>query len=379
MGILSTGLFSAWLLGPDPTVLWLVAPMGASAVLLFAVPASPLAQPWSIVGGNLVSALIGVSCAKWLGAPVLAAAGAVSLAIAAMFMLRCIHPPSGAVALTAVLGGPQVHLAGFGFVWLPVGLNTVLLLATALVYNRLVGRRYPHSQHPEAKNPHQTHDQEPMARLGFEAADLAAALRDYNQVLDVSADDLEALFLRTEMKAYQRRFGALSCGRIMSRDVLTVEYATELEPAWQLMEAHAVHALPVLDRSRRVIGIVTRADFLAQARLLGDRHMAQRLRRLLRRTPRTHSDKPEVVGQIMSAQVQTVFDTTAMVELVPLMSARGWHHVPVVNAERRLVGMVTQTDLVAALFEASFAPRAGDGAGRAENAGAIGAQSRAVA
>src|ERR1700749_4126996 len=72
---------------------WFIAPMGASAVLLFAVPASPLAQPWSIVGGNLVSALIGVTCAAYIDDIALAASLAAALAICAMFALRCLHPP----------------------------------------------------------------------------------------------------------------------------------------------------------------------------------------------------------------------------------------------------------------------------------------------
>src|SRR5258706_10586585 len=102
------------LLGPAAAnIPLLVAPMGASAVLLFAVPASPLAQPWSIIGGNLVSATVGVACAALIGNPVHAAALAVAVAVGAMFALRCIHPPSGAVALTAGLGGPAGHAMGF--------------------------------------------------------------------------------------------------------------------------------------------------------------------------------------------------------------------------------------------------------------------------
>src|SRR5690606_34695683 len=114
---------------------WLIAPMGASSVLLFAVPSSPLAQPWSVIAGNTIAALIGVSCAKVVGQPILAAGLAASLAIAAMFAFRFIHPPSGAVALTAVLGGPAVYELGYGFVLVPVALNSVLLLLTALVFN----------------------------------------------------------------------------------------------------------------------------------------------------------------------------------------------------------------------------------------------------
>src|SRR4051812_16334363 len=112
-GLIFTGMVSYSLLGKSSATAYLIAPMGASAVLLFCVPASPLAQPWSIIGGNLVSALIGVTCAKvFADAPLLAAALAGCFAIAAMFALRCLHPPSGAVALTAVLGGPIVHEAG---------------------------------------------------------------------------------------------------------------------------------------------------------------------------------------------------------------------------------------------------------------------------
>jgi len=98
-GILLTGLLSYLILPQSAATVWLIAPMGASAVLLFAVPSSPLAQPWSIIGGNLVAALVGVTCGKLIGEPALAAALAIALAIGCMFALRCIHPPSGAVAL----------------------------------------------------------------------------------------------------------------------------------------------------------------------------------------------------------------------------------------------------------------------------------------
>jgi CBS domain-containing membrane protein len=104
------------LLGPAANIPLLVAPMCASAVQLFGVPASPLAQAWSINGGNLVSAVVDVACASWIADPVGAAALAFALAICAMFALRCVHPPSGALALTAVRGDPAVHALGNRFV-----------------------------------------------------------------------------------------------------------------------------------------------------------------------------------------------------------------------------------------------------------------------
>jgi CBS domain-containing membrane protein len=355
VGIFATGALSAAMLNSPLASAWLIAPMGASAVLLFGVPASPLAQPWSIVGGNLVSALIGVTCAKLIAAPVAAAAAAIFFAIVLMISLRCLHPPSGAVALTAVLGGSEIHAAGYGFVLSPVLLNTMLLLGAAVAYNRAIGRRYPHTQQAEAQHPHQTADDLPTSRLGFSAEDLHSALKAYDQVLDVSVDDLEALFRQTEMNAFRRRFGETRCAEIMSKDVLTVEFATELAEAWQLMQSHTVHALPVVNRHRHVIGIVTRSDFLQHADLHDYRSIGSRLKAFLQRTAHTHSDKHEVVGQIMSAPARTALDTTPVVELVPLMSDVGHHHVPIVDAERRLVGMVTQSDLVGALYETSLA------------------------
>lgn len=121
------------------------------------------------------------------------------------------------------------------------------------------------------------------------------------------------------------------------------------------MREHSVQALPVVDRGRHVIGIVTRSDFqrhIDPVRLPG---LGARLRAFLAYTQSSHTDKEEVVGQIMTAKVKAVSEDTPIVELVPLMSDAGLHHVPVVNAQRKLVGMITQTDFVAALYETSLA------------------------
>lgn len=141
-GLAVTSMFSHWLLGE--VNLWFIAPMGASAVLLFGVPSSPLAQPWSIVGGNVLSALIGVTVGMLVPDAALACGLAAALAIAGMYFLRCLHPPGGAVALTAILGGAGVHSEGYHFVLTPVLLNSLMLALLAIVFNNLVGRRYPH-------------------------------------------------------------------------------------------------------------------------------------------------------------------------------------------------------------------------------------------
>ena len=350
VAISATGLISAELLRSELGAIWLIAPMGASAVLLFALPASPLAQPWPLIGGNLVSVLIGVTCARWVGEPVWAAALSVALAICAMLSLRCLHPPSGAVALTAVLGGPEISASGFHFLLTPVLLDSVVILALAVAVNRVAGRRYPHKQRPMGEDTAALGSRA-MGRMGFNSADLQAVVNDYPQFLDISADELEGLFLRTELLAFRRLFGNTQCREAMSSEVVSVRFSTELGEAWQLMNERGVHALPVTDAARRVIGIVTRADFLIRADFLSEPNLGRRLQAFLRRNPSSHSDRHEVVGQIMTYPVNCVPGHSPMIDLVPLMSGNGHHHLPVLDHERRLIGMFTQADLVAALYE----------------------------
>ncbi|WP_298923171.1 HPP family protein [uncultured Ramlibacter sp.] len=338
VGVAVAGLVCRWLGGFFHFDPWLVAPIGASAVLVFAVPASPLAQPWAVVGGNTVSALVGIACVLAIPDPALAGAVAVGLAIAAMFQLRCLHPPGGASALLVAL----THTGDFHFAAFPVLANSILLVAAGMAYNSLTGRAYPHTQAPAATPP------KPGSR--FTEADLDTALARYNQVLDISRDDLAALLYDAEMAAYGRNLGSLRCSDVMSREPVVVEFGASLEEAWALMRQRRIKALPVVDRARRIVGIVTVADFMRNADL--DRHegIGERLRAVVRRMGVTHSDKPEVVGQIMTRQVRVASADRPLVDLIPLFSEGGHHHLPIIDHEQRLVGIITQTDLVRALY-----------------------------
>jgi CBS domain-containing membrane protein len=319
---------------------WLMAPVGASAVLVFAVPASPLAQPWAVVAGNTVSALAGLACAAWLPHPVLAAAVAPAAGIALMMACRCLHPPGGAVALLMVLTNahdPQVALA-------PVALNSALLVLAGMVWNPATGRRYPHPQRA-APQPAAS-----ARQLGFTEADLDAVLARYNQVLDVPRDDLRSLLEQSEWQAHGRRLRALRCEDVMSREPVAIEFGTSLDEAWFLMQSRHIKVLPVVDRHGHIVGIVTRADFLRHAGLDLRHGLGQRLRSLLKPTPGPSSDKPEVVGQIMTRQVRVVSADRPLNELVPVFASTGHHHIPVIGPANKLVGVITQSDVVAALM-----------------------------
>lgn len=192
LGIGVTG-WAAALFGGHHMVLLLAAPIGASAVLVFAVPASPLAQPRPVIGGCVVSTLVGFGVAHLLGPGPVAAGLAVGLAILLMSLLRCLHPPGGACALLGVLGGSAVLDQGIGFALVPVGLDALLLVLTGYVFHRVSGHSYPHRPAPAPADPH------------ILPQDIDAALAEAHESFDVSREDLAALLEAAERHAIARR------------------------------------------------------------------------------------------------------------------------------------------------------------------------------
>lgn len=339
VGLLATGALCRLLVPAGSVLPWLFAPLGASAVLVFAVPSSPLAQPWAAVGGNTLSALVGIACVHLFGSGPGSAGLAVALAIALMLACRCLHPPGGASALLAVLA----EVSDPAFAFFPVFVSSALLVAAGIGWATATGRRYPHGQQPApASRPAATRPQ-------VSAADVDAVLRRHNEIVDIGRGDLQDLLEQAELQAHRRRLGSVRCADIMSRDLATAEYGTLLQDAWATLRARRIKALPVIDRARRIVGIVTLNDFMKGAELDLHDGWAQRLRQLIRATPATHSDKPEVVGQIMTRQVRVASADRPIGELVPLFADTGHHHIPIIDGEQRLVGIITQSDLVAAL------------------------------
>jgi CBS domain-containing membrane protein len=264
---------------------------------------------------------------------------AAGIAVALMLVTRSLHPPGGAVAVLAVLSG-----ADWSFAAHPVATNTVLLLAAATLFNRATGRRYPHDLHARP----------PVAPQGvparFSDADLDKALQRYNQIIDVPRDDLRSLLEQAEMEAHARRIRQWRCADIMTPDPTSVGHHTPLAEAWTLMHTRRIKALPVVDRSHRVVGIVTRADFLRAADLRSLAGLDDRLRRLLRPPEAIRSEAAQVVGQIMTREVRVTQAERSLADLLPVFSSTGHHHLPVIDSELRLVGILTQTDVVRALM-----------------------------
>lgn len=329
LGIAATGLLARALAGGGSHLTpLLIPPIGASAVLVFAVPASPLAQPRSVIGGNVLSAVVGVTCALLIPQPAIAASVAVGAAILLMSLLGCLHPPGGAVALGASLASAATGLAAYGFALVPVGLCSVLLVGAAMAYAKVSRRSYPHRvpAPAPAANTHGTRDAPPLERVGYTAADLDSALKHYGELLDVSPEDLDALFRQVELAAHRRIHSEIRCEDIMSRDVISVDASQSAESALAFLQQHDLRTAPVIDAQGRVVGMVRRAELLAG-----------------RRRP---------VEQVLDPFVHRVRPSTPVEALLPLLSSGQTHEAMVVDDQRVLIGVITQTDLLAVLYRA---------------------------
>lgn len=180
--------------------LLMLSSIAASAVLLFAVPHSPMAQPWNLIIGHLISAIAGWCCGAIIPDPVLAGATAVGTSILLMHLLNSLHPPGAATALTMVLGSTQYHDMELAWAVYIVMANAGLSLILALLINNLLpGRQYP-AGHPAPASSAQT---SPDTEIGVN--DIEWALSKMNEVIDVSEEDLINIYRLARKHARQQK------------------------------------------------------------------------------------------------------------------------------------------------------------------------------
>jgi len=333
VGLFLAGWLTSLAYGPD-IALHLLGPLAASAVLVFAVHSGPLAQPWPVLGSYALAGIVGLAMRDGFGPGLWVAAAALGLSILVMCLLRCLHPPGGAVAVSAVLADPGLTALGDHLLE-PVLLNALILVAVAIVYNRLTGVRYPKGAAPR-KDLHHTHDPLPSERVGIRSEDLDQALEELGEFVDVTRDELERIILATEQHALQRSLGGITAASVMSKDVQFVSPDTTLQQAWKLLDSHHVKTLPVV-RDGALVGIVSLSDLVGPAM----QQACLSWRGLFGR-------KPVRMAQVMSRRVVSVSSQHPLERLLPLLCEQGLHCLPVLDGDV-LVGVVTQTDLIAGL------------------------------
>lgn len=332
LGLFVTSLLGCWLQGAAIT-LAVFAPLAASAVLIFAVSSGPLAQPWSVVGSYGLAALTGAAVLLWGGSGFAYASLSAGLSLLLMYPLRCVHPPGGAVAFTVVLAAPVTQGWGFYLIW-PVVSFALLLVLFGLLYNNLTGVRYPRVKTLTLQH---TRDLQPLERTGVANEDLDQALEAFGEFVDVTHEDLKSIIKHAEKSMLRRHVGHIQAQHVMSKDLRWTTSDSCVEQAWRLCDKHSLHALPVVDRELRVVGLVSVLDLMRH----GPKPKANLFARWRgRRTVR--------IKQLMQAPTSSVTPNTDLVELIQILNREGVHSLPVLE-QGRLVGIITQTDLIAAL------------------------------
>lgn len=329
----------------------IVASMGASCVLLFAIPQGPLSQPWPFVFGHLVSAFVGITVALLVDDLLWASCLAVSLAIFFMYITSSLHPPGGATALTVVIGGESIYELGYLFMLTPLAINLLVILVWALIINNyLPNRSYPNGIRELFFNPDKNTHNNQEKKLNISREDLHEALEDLDVFVDVSENELDKIFRLSIAHIQRKKMGEIYCQDVMSYPVISVEYGTEIEEIWALMEKYHIHGVPVVDKLNRVVGMVTIADFLNQLKNSDQKSLAQRFNSFIQRTPDVSTDKLEFAGHIMSKPPICIRDKQHVQEVFKLFENNGPRHIPVVDEKQHLLGIITPNDLLAVLY-----------------------------
>ena len=329
---------------------FLIAPMGATTVILFALPNSPLAQPWSAIVGNTVSALVALAVHQATRDPVLAIGASACLSLAAMFLTRSLHPPGGAVALTASLDPAMLDTLGLNFVLVPVFLGTVVLVAMAMLWHQLNGRVYPFRQ-PQAVGPHATTDKAAQQRLGLDPEELARILADYRQSANLGVEDLARLIAAAEQVAASHALGAMTCDAIMSRDLVTVRPDARAALVADLFRKHGFTSIPVVAKGSVLLGVIFQLDLIRRARRDSMRANTS-FGAGVAAIRRDRSVGIIRASEVMTTGLPTVVATTPVASLMPLLADGGVEAVPVMDGNQ-IVGIATRTDLLSAFVRST--------------------------
>ncbi len=299
----------------------IIASMGAAAVLMFAAPGSPMAKPWAFVVGNIASAFVGVTVFKVLGDGLMSGPIAVAFAIGLMHVLRCQHPPGGATALLAVIGGADIHALGYAYVVTPVAINVAAFLLLVILHRRLLAylASRNESQHlilrVLADATSATDTQRPASDDGaYNIEDIRWAMKNLDTYIDVAPEQLQQVFQLSLQHGKYRHLQQQHCGEHLCSEAATTEYGASLLQAWQKMSENGYDYLVVLNKAGKVEGKITAAaiiglisdypiDHCSNNHLspadLSIEQLNQLLHKIISPSSSLHSYRPEVVGQLM--------------------------------------------------------------------------------
>ncbi|MBF0264477.1 MAG: HPP family protein [Gammaproteobacteria bacterium] len=326
--------------------LLLLVSIGASAILVFAVPHGKLSQPWPVIGSHVIAATIGITCAKYLPNLVIASGISVFVSTLIMYFLRCLHPPGGGTALTVVFASPVISELGYGFVINPVLIDSLLLVVLGVVLNNLIPNRYyPYTLKPQHKEKQKSDTSPTLLTQG----DISQALEKMGIYVDITKSELSHIYAIASDIAQQRKLEILTCQDIMSQPVLSVEYGDDLETVWKLLSENKIKALPIIDKREQVQGIVTIADILNQLDADSKQKLSDKFKKFIKKTDDVSTDKLEYAGHLMTKNVITLNQHQPLDDVLKIFFQSNKRHFPVVDDNKKLVGMITSRNIIEAL------------------------------
>lgn len=324
-----------WLLVGQGSLLdhpMIIAPFGATAVLIFAVPSSPLAQPWPAIVGNLIAALCGFGAQMLVPHLLPATLIAVLTTLVLTAAARALHPPAGALAVFVVMSAPLGAAPPWPFLLTTVLAGSVFMVLFGVLWHKATGRSYPlHLANAQARSDYGTADARPQERRLPSLPDLAALLSRLHLETTLGPADLAILIAAADVDLAARSQGPVTAAKLMSRDLVTVRPDTELRDLAKLFRQHGFKSLPIRDRLGAFHGTVP------QSALVGVSGPNLTAMDLCDQTPATCTPQ------------------TPLADLVRRM-ADGRTQSLVVLSGSELVGLVTRSDLVAGLIRAAAAP-----------------------
>ena len=235
------------------------------------------------------------------------------------------HPPAAALALLITLN----KISDLQFAFTPVLLNAVLLVIFAVIYNSLTGKPYPHRPKPLKKL-----FQQSEADFKIQDQEIQAILAEYDEVVDISKDDLNKLIQEVELRAHRKKLQSIQCKDIMTRDVLTATVDTPLSQIWELLHSHQIKAVPVVDVDKKLIGILTLTDLIQS--FIGNLN-------------KSFDMNSPLTTNLMSKKLMTIEENKNLIDLTELFCGHGHHHIPVINNTKKLSGIITQSDFIKAI------------------------------
>ncbi|WBL33809.1 HPP family protein [Sinirhodobacter sp. HNIBRBA609] len=335
LGIMVTALISYALPQSREAGIYLISGFASTAVLLFALPNSPLAQPWSAIVGMMVSAASAVVVLRFVPPPY-ADGLAVALAICAMMALRALHPPAAGIALLGALEYEAGRPLGFDFVLMPVGAITVVLVLLAMAWHRTFGVAYP--SRPLAAPPRPGPAARSTPRLSED--DLASLLLEFQQSANLGTADLARLLNAARTRVTETLLSA-SAGSLMSPRPVSVGPEAPMSEVVRKMEMLDLRSLPVADSEGRYVGMVD------QGRVLQRLEAEQAT---LRRPFRLRSAPPEPdAAALMDSTTAPVDISTPVGELMARLAKPGAQAIPVTE-NARLVGILGRSDVMSLLL-----------------------------